>query len=256
MANNTKRLLAVLTTYAMYKLATLSPKKRSRQVSANVDSVFIARFKRLLAIIIPGVSSKEFLLLCLFSGFLVGRTALSLFVAELDGRITSALVRGQGREFLRNIAFWMLVAIPATYTNSMLSYLQGKLSIGFRTRLVTYLHQKYLSNLTFYKIANLDNRIKNADQLITQDVSRFCDKVSALYANLTKPVLDTVLFNWQLATNVGFEGTYAMNLLVHVSGAVLRVLTPSFGRMVAQEGHLEGEFRFVHSRYPFLTQAH
>jgi ATP-binding cassette subfamily D (ALD) long-chain fatty acid import protein len=115
--------------------------------------------------------------------------------------------------------------------------------------LTEYVHERYLSNLTFYKIANLDDRITNADQLITQDVAKFCEKVSDLYANLTKPILDTILFNWQLVRNVGGEGVFALNVIVNVSAAVLRALTPPFGRYVAEEGRLEGEFRFVHSRY-------
>lgn len=48
------------------------------------------------------------------SCFLVLRTMLSLYVADLDGRIVSALVRGQGRLFLLRIVGWMAIAIPAT----------------------------------------------------------------------------------------------------------------------------------------------
>ena len=223
-------------------------KKVGSGVRSEVDSVFARRFYRILRIIIPGVSSKEFLLLNLFSGFLVGRTLLSLYVADLDGRIVSALVRGQGRQFLMYILYWMLVALPATYTNSMLTYLQNKLAIGFRTRLVNHLHEKYLSNMTFYKVANLDDRIKNADQLITQDVSKFCESVAELYSNLTKPVLDIVLYNWQLVRNVGGEGVFSINFVVNLSATLLRALTPPFGAMVAEEQRLEGEFRFIHSR--------
>ncbi|KAH6583999.1 hypothetical protein BASA50_002435 [Batrachochytrium salamandrivorans] len=223
-------------------------KKGGSGVRADVDAIFLKRLTRLLHIIIPGVSSKEFWLLNIFSGFLVARTILSLYVAELDGRIVSALVRGEGRQFLLHIVYWMLVALPATYTNSMLTYLQNKLAIGFRSRLVEYMHNKYLQNMTFYKVANLDDRIKNADQLITQDVSKFCESVSALYSNLTKPVLDMVLNNWQMARNVGGEGVFSMNVFVHITGSLLRGLTPPFGRMVAEEQRLEGEFRFIHSR--------
>ncbi|KAI8854629.1 ABC transporter transmembrane region 2-domain-containing protein [Chytridium lagenaria] len=165
----------------------------------EVDIVFFRRLVRILKIIIPGIASKEFLLLNLFSGFLIARTFISVYVAELDGAIVSALVRGQGGLFLLRIAYWMAVAVPATYTNSMLTFLQNKLAIAFRTRLTDYLHNQYLENMTFYKVGNLDDRVKNADQLITQDVARFCHAASELYSNLTKPILTLsfITFSWR-----------------------------------------------------------
>ncbi|KAJ3129591.1 hypothetical protein HK101_005208 [Irineochytrium annulatum] len=203
---------------------------------------------RLLKIIIPGVASKEFLILNLFSGFLVARTFLSIFVAQLDGAIVSALVGGQGKLFLIRIGYWMAVAVPATYTNSMLTFLQNKLAIAFRTRLTDHLHEQYLNNMTFYKVGNLDDRVKNADQLITQDVARFCHAASELYSNLTKPILDVIINNAQLAASVGGESLVVANVIVQLSSAVLRAFTPPFGKMVAEEQRLEGEFRFTHSR--------
>ncbi len=53
---------------------------------------------------------------------------------------------------------WMAVAVPATYTNSMLTFLQSKLAIAFRTRLTNHLHKLYLADMTFYKVGNLDDR--------------------------------------------------------------------------------------------------
>lgn len=55
--------------------------------------------------------------LCLPS--IVFRTMLSVYIASLDGRIVSALVRGQAKEFMVGLLWWMTVAVPATYTNSM-----------------------------------------------------------------------------------------------------------------------------------------
>lgn len=46
---------------------------------------------------------------------------LSVYIAALDGRIVSALVRGQAKDFMVGLLWWMTVAIPATYTNSMAS---------------------------------------------------------------------------------------------------------------------------------------
>jgi ATP-binding cassette, subfamily D (ALD), member 3 len=39
---------------------------------------------------------------------------------------------------------------------------------------------------TFYKMANLDNRIANADQLLTQDVEKLSNSIGELYSNLSK----------------------------------------------------------------------
>lgn len=46
--------------------------------------------------------------------------------------------------------------------------------------------------MTFYGISALDDRIKNADQLITVDVSKFSNSLAELYSNLAKPILDMV----------------------------------------------------------------
>jgi ATP-binding cassette subfamily D (ALD) long-chain fatty acid import protein len=91
---------------------------------------------------------------------------LSVYIASLDGRIVSALVRGQAKDFMVGLLWWMTVAVPATYTNSMLTYMQSKLAIQFRTRLTNHIHEQYLTDMTFYAIGNLDDRIKNADQYV------------------------------------------------------------------------------------------
>lgn len=214
----------------------------------EINREFFKNLLRLLKICIPGWRSKELRLLISHSVFLVLRTLLSLYVAELDGKLVSNLVRGKGREFLVGLVWWMIVAIPATFTNSMLSYHQCKLSLQYRTRLTNYIHNKYLSQMTFYTLSALDDRIKNADQLITVDVSRFSNSLAELYSNLAKPILDMVIYNWSLSRSVGGEGLFMMSLIVQLSASVMRALTPPFGRYVADEARLEGEFRFQHSR--------
>ncbi|KAH9447171.1 hypothetical protein MJO28_015831 [Puccinia striiformis f. sp. tritici] len=222
-------------------------RKRASQ-RVEVDAKFFARLNRLLAIVIPSWKSKTASLLVIHSGFLIFRTLLSLYVASLDGQIVSALVRGEGRQFLYRLAVWMSISIPATYTNSMLSYLQCKLSIAYRSRLTSKIHDMYLSDTTFYGINNLDDRIANVDQLITVDVAKFSDSLAEIYSNLAKPILDVILYNWQLSKNVGLEGLIGLTVIVQASAALLRAVTPSFGRYASEEQRLEGEFRFTHSR--------
>lgn len=220
--------------------------QKSKRVEINKE--FFKNLTRLLRIVVPGIKSKELRLIISHSVFLVARTLLSLYVAELDGKVVSALVKGRGREFLLGLVWWMLMSVPATFTNAMLQYHQTKLALSYRTRLTTHVHHKYLNNMTFYTLSALDDRIKNADQLVTVDISRFSNSLAELYSNLAKPTLDMIIYNYSLSKSVGGEGLLTMALLVQVSANIMRALTPPFGKYVADEARLEGEFRFQHTR--------
>jgi ATP-binding cassette subfamily D (ALD) long-chain fatty acid import protein len=227
---------------------TNRPDASNKKKRVEINREFFKSLLRLLRIVIPGVRSKEARLLLSHTIFLVIRTLLSLYVASLDGRVVSALVKGRGRDFLLGLLWWMMVAVPATFTNSMLQYHQTKLALQYRTRLTSHIHQKYLDDMTFYTLSALDDRVKNADQLIAVDVARFSNSLAELYSNLAKPTLDMVVYNYSLSKSVGGEGLLAMALLVQVSANVMRALTPPFGKYVADEARLEGEFRFQHTR--------
>ena len=90
-----------------------------RKKRVEINREFFRSLWRLLKIVIPGWRSKELRLIISHSVFLVLRTLLSLYVAELDGKLVSSLVRGKGKQFLRGVVWWMIVAVPATFTNSM-----------------------------------------------------------------------------------------------------------------------------------------
>ena len=90
-----------------------------RKKRVEINREFFRSLFRLLKIVIPGIKSKELRLLISHSVFLVLRTMLSLYVAELDGKVVSSLVKGKGRDFLLGLVWWMMVAVPATFTNSM-----------------------------------------------------------------------------------------------------------------------------------------
>ncbi|PBK77170.1 related to adrenoleukodystrophy protein [Armillaria ostoyae] len=227
--------------------------KKSTRVA--VDSVFYQRLGAILRIVIPSIRSKEALLLVTHSSLLVLRTAISLYVAALDGRIVASLVRAQPLQFFLNILRWLCVAIPATWTNSWLSYVQNKLTIAYRTRLTNVIMQQYLGDedegahgKVYYKLSNLDDRIKNPDQMITHDIHKFSTHLAAIYANLAKPTLDVILYNYQLSQNVGAEGLLLLTVLVQSSAALLRYLTPPLGMYTALSAQLAGELRHTHSR--------
>ncbi len=46
----------------------------------------------------------------------------------------------------------ILVAIPASFVNSYLDFLNKRLSIHFRKRLTFHFHEKYLKDMIFYQV--------------------------------------------------------------------------------------------------------
>lgn len=103
------------------------PNKRPK---VELNREFFRNLFRLLKICIPGWRSKEMRLLINHTVLLIIRTLISLKVAAMDGALVSSLVRGKGRDFVLGLIWWMLIAIPATITNSMASktliYITGK----------------------------------------------------------------------------------------------------------------------------------
>jgi ATP-binding cassette, subfamily D (ALD), peroxisomal long-chain fatty acid import protein len=124
------------------------------------------------------------------------RTVLSVVVARLDGRIVRDLVSADGKGFIRGLGLWFLLAIPSTYTNSMVNraalrlcevllktltqirHLQATLSLRLRARLTRYAHDLYLSafpNLRYYR-----SGLEGIDQYITSDVELWAETLAGL----------------------------------------------------------------------------
>jgi ATP-binding cassette subfamily D (ALD) long-chain fatty acid import protein len=112
---------------------TSSGSEETPRKKVELNREFFRSLLKLLKIVVPGWRSKESRLLMSHSFFLVLRTLISVRVAEMDGAIVKALVKGNGKEFLKRIVWWMLIAVPATFTNSMVSITTTYCSIALLT---------------------------------------------------------------------------------------------------------------------------
>ncbi|KAG6853075.1 hypothetical protein C0991_007067, partial [Blastosporella zonata] len=61
--------------------------------------------------------------------------------------------------------------------------------------------------------------------------------------NILKPSLDLILFTSQLSRSLGVRGTILLFGNYYATVAILRAVTPAFGRLAAVEAKLEGEYR-------------
>ncbi|KAJ3503896.1 hypothetical protein NLJ89_g8229 [Agrocybe chaxingu] len=210
----------------------------------NIDLAFLAQLRAIFfRIAIPSWRSSEAGIVALHSTFLVLRTVLSIMVARLDGRIVRDIVKADGKGFLKGLALWFLLAIPSSFTNSMIRHFQSLLALRLRTRLTRYLHDLYLSSNPDLRYYRASNYLEGIDQYLTADVEAWSNALSGLYGNILKPSLDLVLFTSQLSRSLGVRGTLLLFLNYYSTVAILRAVTPAFGRLAAVEARLEGEYR-------------
>lgn len=83
---------------------------------------------------------------------------------------------------------------------------------------------------------------------MTEDVEKWAQSLSGLYLNVSKPVLDIILFSKKLAELVGWEGPALVVGWYFISGLIIRYISPSFGRLTAIEQKIEGEYREKHQQ--------
>jgi len=233
----------------------LIPKKTTR-LKVQVDRIFFQRLLKIIKIIIPSISSKEFLHLIVLTLFLLVRTILSIQIADVTGLNAQYLVQKRWKDTIKGVILFGAIGIPASCVNSGLKYETAILSLLFRKRLSEKINSEYINGINFYKASHLggENRIDNADQRITADIEKFCDSLSILYTTIFKALLDVVLFTHKLSGIMGMRGPLILYGYYIISGALKRYLMPTFGKLTARESELEGDYRTAHQRLIFNAE--
>ena len=220
---------------------------KKNEIKGLVDMDFLKKVSKLLKIAIPKLLGRETLSIALLSGLLVLRTVLSIYVSDINGSIVKAIVNKNLMKFIKQIITLALYSLPSAVVNSSLDYFNKLLGLYFRENLSKHFHHKYLNNMCFYQITNLDNRIQNPDQIFTNDIEKWAYSLANLYSNFSKPVLDIILFSRKLSETLGYEGPLLMIGWYFLSGILIKFVAPPFGKLTAIEQTLEGEFRACHT---------
>nr|CAH7713056.1 unnamed protein product [Callosobruchus chinensis] len=222
--------------------------KSENKTKATVDKNFFIELKRLLNIAVPGWSSPECGLFFLIALSLVSRSMCDLWLIDKGTKIESSIISMDKQLFKKRLLHFLLAIPVISVVNNVLKYSIGALKIQLRTNMTRKLYEEYLKNFTYYRMSNLDNRIQNADQLLTTDIDKFCEGVTDLYCNTAKPMLDIGIYVYKLSTSMGGGTPLLMLGYMVVSGIVLTNLRKPTARLTAEEQKLEGEFRHINSR--------
>ncbi|KAG1933861.1 Peroxisomal Membrane Protein related [Pimephales promelas] len=201
-----------------------------------------------MKILLPETFCKESGYLLLIAAMLMARTYCDVWVIRNGTMIESAIIGRSTTAFKRHLVNFITVMPFISLVNNFLKLGLNQLKLCFRVRLTNQLYNDYLTGFTYYQIGNLDNRIANPDQLITQDVEKFCNSVVDLYSNVSKPLLDILIYICKLNSAIGTLGPACMLGYLLFSGLILTRLRRPIGKMTITEQKYEGEYRYVNSR--------
>jgi len=226
----------------------ITNKNDEKKEKIHVDRVFFSRLKKILKILVPNWYSKEVGYIILIAATLIMRTRFDVWMIENGTAIESAIIDRNKSRFLDHL-FKFIYSQPAiALTNQLLKYGLNSLKLRFRMRFTMSIYKSYLNGHTYYKMSNIDNRIANADQLITQDIEKFCNSLVDLYSNLSKPLLDIVIYIYRLTGTIGPQGPAGMIGYLILSGLFLNKLRRPIAKLTVSEQRLEGDYRYVNSR--------
>ena len=75
--------------------------KKSR---GNVDRVFWQRLTKLSKIVLPSMKSREARYIYLLTALLIARTLMSIWLADVNGKVVKAIVNKSFPEFLKRVS--------------------------------------------------------------------------------------------------------------------------------------------------------
>jgi len=108
-----------------------------------------------LKVAVPGYTSKEFKYVIILTLLLVLRTQMSIWLADVNGRVVKSIVEMNFKLFCQRVSNiditnviqifqLMLFSIASSAVNSGMEYFSKLLSVAFRERITEYFHDQYL----------------------------------------------------------------------------------------------------------------
>lgn len=171
----------------------------------------------------------------------MSRTLLTLYIAKLDGKIIQSIVGKQKRNFFKYMLIWLLISIPASFSNSMIKYNEEKISILIRNKLFTYFNDKYMNHKIYYKSNIIDTPIKNVDFILTHNIKILSDKLASIFSQFTKPIIDIFLSTFLISIVIkrNIRPLYFGLGTILILYQLLKMLRPPLDKFAKQRQELE-----------------
>lgn len=212
------------------------------------DQPFLARLQHLLRLIQPSWQNASAGKLIALVGVVIARVALSDRIAHLNGDTVSYLLRRDLSGFKRLVGISLFQCVASAVLAPGLIYLTRSLACDWRQRLSAHLNAMFFKAKTYYKLCHVHHLAVDADQRLGEDLDMLCNELANTFPDVIKPIADISWFSFQTVVMLGWRNTGLLYLYMVAGLGLLRMITPDFGRLINRMQHLQGRFRFVHTR--------
>mmetsp|Transcript_13975 Transcript_13975/g.18291 ORF Transcript_13975/g.18291 Transcript_13975/m.18291 type:complete len:683 (+) Transcript_13975:199-2247(+) len=178
---------------------------------------------------------------------LILRSLISIFMAQHLGKTLGYFCDRKWGDVVSSVNQFAAVSVFAAMVNASLKTFADMFEHNLREVLTRKAHSLYLNDKQYYRVNWLDN-VEQVDQLICEDISKWAAATSEVYTQSLKPLIDMVLFSYQLKRKMGLEGPYLLYAWFAIAASLSTVVLPRFGKLAAIEQTLEGRFRERHAR--------
>eukprot|EP00943_MAST-04B_sp_MAST-4B-sp1_P009537 g9537.t1 len=175
-------------------------------------------------------------------------TAFKIYAVYLQGNLFASALNGEKFSFYKTAVAWILSTLGEVFTEEYANIYSRQIEENMRTTLTKYCLDLYFSQNSFYSLKQIDGRILDPEQRISDDVAELSKTVAELSVNVVKPVLYVASYGTVLQSLVGFDGLKYVIGYVGIGVGIIRLLMPNYKEYAERETNLNGKFRYVHSR--------
>ena len=192
---------------------------------------------------VPGCSKKMALL---FAG-IVGRTLCHDIHSSIVASILSATIRRDVGAFILFGILHLAHGIPSALIEQGVILQQELVGIAWHQKLQTYVMQRFFPQ-AFYTARNVDCRIEDVDQRITQEIVDLSQELPKLFSSAITPLFDVTWFSWRLFAMLGAYSLLPFYFFIAAQYIVVKTFLPNHKELESEEKRLESEYRFFHNR--------
>ena len=149
------------------------------------------RVRRLWSIAMP---SGGLAYLFRIAGLVILRTTFGWFDVYLTSELMKCLTTGLRGRFLSIVATSAVTLFLVAFSQEGITWAQNLLCGEMRENLTAHFLNEYFKDNSFYKLRELDGRIKDPEQRIANDIEEICKTVASMFTEAAQPALDLLAY--------------------------------------------------------------